>query len=147
MAGSSYSSGYGQGSALLKLNEHTGGMDTIYFNSDLDCKLSGLIPYQGTIFGTSDRKKQWVGVDLESGETIFTSRDLKPGSFLLADDKFFIFTETGEVALAIPGREGFSVVTSRFTIPVQPAQLAFAHPVLYRVFSISGTGKICGYTM
>ncbi len=100
-------------------------------NTDLDCKLSGLIPYQGTVFGTSDKKKHWVGVDLESGETLFTSRDLKPGSFLLADDKFFIFTETGEVALALPGKEGFTVV-SRFPIPVQPAQLAFAHPVLHQ---------------
>ncbi len=126
-----YTSGYGQGSALLNLNEHTGGMDTIYFNADLDCRLSGLIPFQGTIFGTSDKKKQWHGVDLESGETLFTSRELKPGSFLLADNKFFIFTETGEVALAIPEKVGFSVV-SRFTIPVQPAQLAFAHPVMYQ---------------
>ncbi|MDX2432753.1 MAG: PQQ-binding-like beta-propeller repeat protein [Bacteroides sp.] len=126
-----FSSGYGQGSALLNLNENTGGMDTIYSTTDLDCKLSGLIPYQGTIFGTSDKKKHWIGVDLESGETLFTSRELKPGSFLLADDKFFIFTETGEVALAVPGKEGFSVI-SRFHIPVQPAQLAFAHPVLHR---------------
>ncbi len=126
-----YSSGYGQGCALLSLNEYTGGMDTVYFNPDLDCRLSGLIPYRGTIYGTSDRKKHWVGVDLESGQTLFTSREVKPGSFLLADNKFFIFTETGEVALAIPGEEGFTVV-SRFSIPVQPAQLAFAHPVLYQ---------------
>ena len=126
-----FSSGYGQGSALLNPNESSGGMDTIYSNPDLDCKLSGLIPYQGTVYGTSDKKKRWVGVDLESGKTLFTSRELKPGSFLLADHKFFIFTENGEVVLARPGKAGFDVI-SRFTIPVQPAQLAFAHPVLHR---------------
>lgn len=124
-----FSSGYGQGAALLKPNELTGGMDTLYSNPDLDCKLSGLIPFLGTVFGTSDKKKQWVGVELESGRTVFTSRELKPGSFLLADNKFFIYTETGEVALALPGKDGFSVL-SRFPIPVQPAQQAFAHPVL-----------------
>lgn len=126
-----FSSGYGQGSALLEPNELTGGLDTIYSNPDLDCKLSGLIPFQGTVFGTSDKKKQWVGVDLESGQTVFTSREIKPGSFLLADHKFFIFTETGEVALAIPEKDRFSVV-SRFHIPVQPAQQAFAHPVMHK---------------
>lgn len=126
-----FSSGYGQGSALLHPNESTGGMDTIYANPDLDCKLSGMIPFQGTVYGTSDKKKQWIGVDLESGRTLFTTRELKPGSFLMADEKFYIFTETGEVAMARPGKDGFSVL-SRFTIPVQPAQLAFAHPVIYQ---------------
>lgn len=122
--------GYGEGAVLFKINEARDGLDTIYYNKDLDCRLSGLIEVEGTVFGTSDKKKQWVGVDLETGKTLFKSRELKPGSFLLADDKFYIFTETGEVALALPGREGFSVI-SRFTIPVQPAQFAFSHPVLY----------------
>ena len=72
-----FSSGYGQGSALLNPNETTGGMDTIYANPDLDCKLSGLIPFQGPVYGTSDKKKQWLGVDLESGRTLFTTRELK----------------------------------------------------------------------
>lgn len=126
-----FSSGYGQGSAFLALNDASGVMDTIYSNTDLDCKLSGLIPYQGTVFGTSDKKKRWVGMDLESGQTVFTSRELKPGSFLLADDKFYIFTENGEVALSSVSKEGF-IVVSRFKVPVQPAQLAFAHPVLHK---------------
>lgn len=125
-----YTTGYGLGSVRLKFNEITGGMDTLYLNRDLDCRLSGLISYEGLVFGTSDRKKQWVGVDLESGQTLFTSRDVKPGSFLLADDKFFIFTEMGEVVLAVPDKEGFSVV-SRFPLPVQSAMYAFAHPVLH----------------
>lgn len=124
-----FTSGYGIGAVLLKLNETSGGMDTLYYNRDLDCRLSGLINFEGTVFGTSDRKKQWLGVDLESGKTLFTSRELKPGSFLMANNKFVIFTEMGEVALANPTKKGFSVV-SRFHIPVQPAQYAFSHPVL-----------------
>ena len=126
-----YSSGYGEGSVLLGINETTRGMDTIFTNPDLDTRLSGLIASHGIAYGTSDRKKQWVGVDLNSGETVFTSREIKPGSFLEADNKFYIFTETGEVVLAVPGEDGFTVA-SKFTIPVQPASYAFAHPVLYK---------------
>jgi len=125
-----YSSGYGEGSVLFEINDESKKLDTLYFNGDLDCKLSGLIVVDGTVYGTSDRKKQWVGVDFNSGETVFTSRDLKPGSFLLSENKFFIFTETGEVVLAIPDQNGFSV-KSRFNIPIQPAPFAFAHPVLH----------------
>lgn len=126
-----YSSGYGEGSVLFKINDARQRLDTIYHNVDLDCKLSGLIVVGGTVFGTSDRKKQWVGIDLISGETLFTTRELKPGSFLLAEGKFFIFTETGEVALVKPRNAGFTVI-SKFSIPVPAVQNSFAHPVLYR---------------
>lgn len=126
-----YSSGYGEGCVLLRINEGARRMDTIFTNSDLDNRLSGLIHFHGIVYGTSDRKKQWVGVDLSSGETVFTTRKLKPGSFLMADGKFYIFTETGEVALARPDNEGFTV-KSRFSIPAQPARHAFAHPVLHK---------------
>ncbi len=126
-----YSSGYGEGAVMFRINDEQQRLDTIYYNSDLDCKLSGLLVADGTVFGTSDRKKQWVGVDLASGETVFTSRELKPGSFLQADGKFFIFTETGVAALAYPDRTGFKVASS-FSIPVASVQNSFAHPVLYK---------------
>ena len=126
-----YSTGYGFGSALYDINEEAGTLDTIYYNDDLDTKVSGMILYDGTVFGAADRKKQWVGIDFETGETVFMSRKLKPGSFFLADDKFFIFTDMGELALAKPRKDGFDII-SRFKIPVQPASFAFAHPVLYK---------------
>ncbi len=123
--------GYGVGAVLYEINDSEHRLDTLYFNRDLDCRLSGLMIVDGLIYGTSDRKKQWVALDFETGQTIFVSRELKPGSFLLADQKFYIFTETGEVALAKPHKEGFTVV-SRFDIPVETVQYAFTHPVIYQ---------------
>lgn len=126
-----YSSGYGEGTTLFKIVEGKTELDTIYTNKEFDCKISGMIVYDGTVFGTSDKKKQWVGVDLLSGETIFSSRDLKPGSFILADNKFFMYSDMGEVALAIPSKTGFEI-QSRFQIPAGKASYAFAHPVIYK---------------
>ena len=123
--------GYGVGAVLYEINEEDQRLDTLYFSRDLDCRLSGLLLVDGIVYGTSDRKKHWVGLDFETGQTIFTSRELKPGSFLLADGKFYIFTETGEVALAKPHKEGFTVI-STFKIPVNTVQYAFAHPVMYK---------------
>jgi len=126
-----YSSGYGEGSVMFRINDSERRFDTLYSTKDMDVKLSGLIPFDGTVFGTSDRKKQWVGLDLASGDTVFTSREIKPGSFLMADSKFYLFSETGEVALAKPSKDGFEIISS-FVIPVQPARLAFAHPVIHK---------------
>jgi outer membrane protein assembly factor BamB len=125
-----YSSGYGEGSTLFQMVEGKHTLDTIYTNKDLDAKISGMILYDGTVFGVSDQKKLWIGVDFESGATVFTSRDLKPGSFILADNKFYIYSEVGDVALAHPSRSGFEIVSS-FHIPASTVRLAFAHPVIY----------------
>jgi outer membrane protein assembly factor BamB len=125
-----YSSGYGGGATLFRIIEGETELDTIYTNNDFDCKLSGMIVYDGTVFGVSDRRKQWVGVDLNSGETLFTSRDIKPGSLIMADNKFYMFSDIGEVALAFPSENGFEIV-SRFQIPAENVKMAFAHPVIY----------------
>lgn len=125
-----YSSGYGEGATLFQIVEGKTELDTIYTNKDFDCKLSGIIVYDGTAFGVSDRRKLWIGIDLISGKTLFTSRDLKPGSFILADNKFYLFSDVGEVALAIPSKSGLNIV-SKFIIPAENVKMAFAHPVIY----------------
>lgn len=122
--------GYGQGSVLYKIDEGQASFDTIYSNKDLDCKISGMINYNGTVFGTADKRKRWVGVDINSGETVFASRDLKPGSFIQADNKFYMFSDVGEVALAKPSKTGFTIV-SRFHVPVEKVVMGFSHPVIY----------------
>jgi len=99
-----YSSGYGEGATMFQIVDGKMEMDTIYTNKDFDCKLSGIILYNGTAFGVSDKKKHWVGMDVKSGETLFTTRDLKPGSFIMADNKFYLFSDVGEVALAVPSK-------------------------------------------
>lgn len=124
-----YSSGYDEGTVLFKIDETKTLLDTIYQNKDFDCKLSGMILFDGTVFGTSDQRKQWVGVDFKSGKTIFTSRDLKPGSLIQADNKFYLYSDVGEVALAIPSKTKFEI-KSRFQIPAGKVVMAFAHPVI-----------------
>lgn len=125
-----YSSGYGEGATLFQIVEGKQEMDTIYTNKDFDCKLSGLIVYDGIVFGVTDKRKIWAGIDIKTGETKFTSRDLKPGSFVLADDKFYMFSDVGEVALATPSKNGFNIV-SKFNIPAENVKMAFAHPVIH----------------
>jgi len=125
-----YSSGYGEGATLFQIVEGKQELDTIYTNKDFDCKISGLIVYDGTVFGVPDKRKIWAGVDINTGETKFTSRDLKPGSLILADNKFYMFSDVGEVALATPSKNGFNIV-SKFNIPAENVKMAFTHPVIH----------------
>jgi len=125
-----YASGYGEGATLFQMLEGKTELDTIYSNEELDPIISGLILFEGIVFGASHRKKQWVGVDYKTGRTVFTSRDLKPGSLILADSKLYLYSEMGEAALALPSKSGFDIV-SRFQIPAGKASYTFAHPVIH----------------
>lgn len=126
-----YTSGYGEGSVLFKLNDETQGLDTLWQNTSFDSKMSGTIQIDSLVYGTLDKGKQWAAINISNGELAFKSRDLKPGSFVYADGKFFIFTETGEIALAKPIENGMEII-SRFPCPIYPTRLAFAHPVIYK---------------
>ena len=126
-----YSSGYGEGSVMFKINQEENRLDTLWQNTDFDSKLSGIQVVNGLIYGTADRKKHWAAMRWRNGEQIFTTREIKPGSFVMADSKFYIFTEDGQIALAKPTTEGFDIM-SKFNSPAYPAKYAFAHPVIYK---------------
>ncbi|WP_339734431.1 PQQ-binding-like beta-propeller repeat protein [uncultured Sunxiuqinia sp.] len=125
-----YSSGYGEGSVMYKINDATQQLDTLWQNTDFDSKLSGIQVVDGLIHGTADQKKHWAALRWIDGEEVFTTREIKPGAFVMADGKFFIFTETGEIALAKPTPEGFELI-SRFESPEFPTVHAYSHPVIY----------------
>lgn len=126
-----YSSGYGEGATLFQIVDGKTMLDTIYTNIDFDCKLSGMHVYDGTVYGVSDKRKQWMGMDINSGKTLFNTREIKSGSFILADNKFYMFSDVGEVALSVPSKTEFKIV-SKFQIPIGNVTLAFAHPVIYK---------------
>ncbi|HKJ43236.1 MAG TPA: PQQ-binding-like beta-propeller repeat protein [Sunxiuqinia sp.] len=126
-----YSSGYGEGSVMFKINNEESRLDTLWQNLNFDSKLSGIQVVNGLIYGTADNKKHWATLHWIDGQQIFTTRKIKPGSFVMADGKFYIFTENGQIALARPTDEGLDII-SRFNSPAYPAVYAFAHPVIYK---------------
>jgi outer membrane protein assembly factor BamB len=126
-----FTSGYGLGSVMYAINDTDRRLEPLWQNPEFDCKMSGLFCVDGLIYGTSDQKKQWIAISWKTGETIFTTRELKPGSFIMADNKFILFTDDGEVAVATPNSNGFEI-NKRFRVPAERVTMAFAHPVLYK---------------
>ena len=125
-----YSSGYGEGSVMFRINDEKQQLDTLWQNTGFDSKLSGVLVVDGLIYGTADSKKHWAAIRWNNGKEVFTSRELKPGSFIMADDKFFILTDNGEIALARPTATGMEII-SRYSSPAYPAAHAYAFPVIY----------------
>ncbi|MCW0482898.1 PQQ-binding-like beta-propeller repeat protein [Gaoshiqia sediminis] len=126
-----YSSGYGEGSVMFQINDEKQRLDTLWQNTNFDSKLSGIQVVDELIYGTADQKKHWAAVRWDTGEEVFTTREIKPGSFVMADGKFFIFTEDAKVVLAKPTSTGFDII-SRFQSPAHPAVHAYAHPVIWQ---------------
>ncbi len=126
-----YSSGYGEGSVMYNWNTSENRLDTLWQNTAFDSKLSGIQVVDGLIYGTADNKKHWAVLRWDTGEQLFSTRDIKPGALVMADGKFYIFTDDAEVVLATPHSEGFDIV-SRFKTPAHPARHAYSHPVIYK---------------
>lgn len=126
-----YSSGYGEGSVMFKINDEEMKLDTIWQNTEFDSKLSGIQIVNGLIYGTADKKKEWAVIRWDNGEEVFSTRDMKPGSLISADGKFYIFTDNGEIVLAKPTAKGIDIA-NRFPCPAYPAASAFSHPVIYK---------------
>jgi hypothetical protein len=72
----------------------------------------------------------WMGIDYHSGETLFKNRDFGRGCIIFADDKFYLYSDKGEVALGIPAKTEIQLI-SQFQIPAGMATFAFAYPVIY----------------
>ena len=102
-------SGYGQGGAKLKLNSTGTAVTEEWFSSDLDNQIGGAVLVDGYIYGSGDRNRFWFCVNWETGETMYSSRDLAKGTVIYADGRLYIYSERGELALVEPTPSGFNI--------------------------------------
>jgi outer membrane protein assembly factor BamB len=102
-------SGYGKGGAKLKLNSTGTAVTEEWFSSDLDNQIGGAVLVDGYIYGSGDRNRFWFCIDWETGETMYSSRDLAKGTVIYADGRLYIYSERGELALVEPTPKGFNI--------------------------------------
>ena len=102
-------SGYGKGGVKLKLNPAGDAVTEEWFNSDLDNQMGGTVLVDGYVYGSGDRNRFWFCVDWETGETVYSSRDIAKGTVIWADGRLYCYTERGELALLEPTGNGFII--------------------------------------
>lgn len=121
-------SGYGKGGVKLRLNSDGNRVTEVWFNDDLDNQMGGAVLVDGFIYGSGDRNRFWFGVDWETGETVFSSRELAKGVVIYADGRLYFYTERGELAMVEPEPEG-PIIRGQADITLGSEQ-HWAHPVI-----------------
>lgn len=123
-----YSSAYGTGCGLLKLEPSGGKVNTteVYFNKNMQNHHGGVVLVGDYLYGFSDHILKCIKFD--TGEEVWKNRSVGKGSLTYADGKLFMLGEGNVVGLAEATPEGYREL-GRFPIKDQ-GEASWAHPVV-----------------
>lgn len=121
-------SGYGQGGVKLNLSDDGSKVEKEWFNENLDSRMGGMVVLDGYLYGSGDRNREWRCVNWETGEETYESKDIGKGAVIAADDKLYVYSDRGELALVEATPQEFDVI-SETDVELGSAQ-HWAHPVI-----------------
>ncbi|HOO83956.1 MAG TPA: PQQ-like beta-propeller repeat protein [Prolixibacteraceae bacterium] len=121
-------SGYGQGTVALQLNEDGSSATQKWFNSSLDNRMGGTVLIDGYLYGSGDKSRGWYCVDAQSGEQKWSSKTPGNGVVIAADGMLFIYSDRGELVLASASPDAFEI-KGQAKVTHGTAQ-HWAHPVI-----------------
>jgi outer membrane protein assembly factor BamB len=128
MCTSSSSRSGNDGTVLLQLSENGKDVSVVWRNRDITNLMGGFILKDGYVYGSKYRSSEWYCLNWTTGEVEYTSRPFRNGVIIYADDRFYCYSEGGELALVQANRESFNVI-SEFEVPLGTNQ-HWAHPVI-----------------
>ncbi len=102
------SSDYGTGGALLELrSDGTGGVtaEEKYFTRNMRVHHATPVLHEGVLYGFSGSILS--ALDIETGALFWRDRSIRKGSLTFADNRLYVFSERGDVALVEPSRAGY----------------------------------------
>lgn len=121
-------SGYGQGTVALQLNEDGSSATQKWFNSSLDNRMGGTVLIDGYLYGSGDKNRGWYCIDAQSGEQKWSSKTPGNGVVIAADGMLYIYSDRGELVLAKATPDAFEL-TGQTKVSHGTAQ-HWAHPVI-----------------
>ena len=102
------SSDYGTGGALLELrSDGAGGVTATekYFTRNMRAHHATPVLHEGVLYGFSG--SIFSALDIETGALFWRDRAIRKGSLTFADNRLYVFSERGDVALVEPSRAGY----------------------------------------
>ena len=126
------SSDYGTGGALLELrSDGAGGVSTEekYFTRNMRAHHATPILHEGVLYGFSG--SIFSALDIETGALFWRDRSIRKGSLTFADNRLYVFSERGDVALVEPSRAEYQE-RGRFEFPGadRSGENTWTHPVV-----------------
>ncbi|MBK3517113.1 outer membrane protein assembly factor BamB family protein [Carboxylicivirga marina] len=122
-------SGYGKGSAMLKLSGGGKLVEEVWFSELLDNRMGSMVKIGDYAYGSGDKNRYWFCVDWKTGEIKYQEKGLAMGNIISNDGMLYMYTDRGEVILAKVNPDKLDIV-SRFSVTMGTAQ-HWAHPVIY----------------
>ncbi len=124
--------GYDYPAVKLKLSADGNHVEKVWTNADLEPHLGGMVLIGDYIYSSnhlSNAMGDWVCVDWNTGETMWTERWHCKGPIIYADGMLYLYEErTGHVGMARPNPEKLDIV-SEFQI-TKGTGPHWAHPVI-----------------
>jgi len=126
------SSGYGNGSVLLKINKNKSGFtaEKVWFSESPDNHHGGVVLVDGYLYGSGSKKRGWTCLDFKTGWENYRAESSGKGSVLYADGMLYCFDEGGGMQLVEASLERWKVV-SEFDVPQGGKGKFWAHPVIH----------------
>jgi outer membrane protein assembly factor BamB len=122
------SSGYGTGGVMLQISPDGSSVKELWRNALMDNRMGGYVLLNGRLYGSDDSNKAWYCLDWKSGKTLGSSQPTGRGTIISADGMLYCYSDKGEIALALPGADNMTKVSS-FKVPYGADQ-HWAHPVV-----------------
>jgi outer membrane protein assembly factor BamB len=119
------------GGTLYRLGVQEGPprVDPVWHNP-LDSLHGGTVLVDGLLYGSGyEGFKGWAAVDVATGETRHTTRELPSGSVIFADGRLYCLSERGVMALLKPAPAAFEFA-GRFALIDDRKQDVWAQPVI-----------------
>jgi hypothetical protein len=126
------SSDYGTGGALVELRSDGAGGVTAeekYFTRNMRAHHATPVLHDGVLYGFSG--SIFSALDIETGALFWRDRSIRKGSLTFADNRLYVFSERGDVALVEPSRAGYEQ-RGRFELRQRDrsGENTWSHPVV-----------------
>jgi outer membrane protein assembly factor BamB len=130
------------GSVKLRLLPGGSAIEVMWENREVNPLGGGAVIVNDHIFTSVYVARRWHGVNILTGESTFSTRELDRGIVIYADGMLYCYSERGELALVRPNPAEFEIVSTT-SIDIGSGH-HFAHPVIHegRLFVRRGDGMI-----
>jgi len=121
-----------KGCTMLQLSDGGRKAEIVWELPELDNMMGALVKVGDYIYGSGSGYKErvWYCIDWKTGEIKYKNKALAMGVTIVADDRFYCYTDKGEMALVKATPERFEVI-SKFQIEKGTEQ-HWAHPVIHQ---------------
>jgi outer membrane protein assembly factor BamB len=126
---SSASAPQNSGTLALRLSQDGRQAEQLWRNESLQNLMGGIVLIDGFLFGSTYRTSDWYAVNVSNGEHKLLMNDFGNGVIIYADRLFYLYSESGELALVNMDGEMFEI-RGRFSVPLGTDQ-HWAHPVIH----------------